>query len=100
MEKFIYYNELFDIYNSFINENNSNIFKLYYEENLSMQEISNLVGLTKSRVGNIIKTIEKKLDDLENKLNLYKKKLILEELLDIEDISIIKDKVKEVLDYE
>lgn len=100
MEKFIYYNELFDIYNSFINENNSNIFKLYYEENLSMQEISDLVGLTKSRVGNIIKTIEKKLDDLENKLNLYKKKLILEELLDIEDISIIKDKVKEVLDYE
>jgi uncharacterized protein len=98
MEKFIYYNELFNIYSSFINENNSNIFKLYYEENLSMQEISDLVGVTKSRVGTIIKNTEHKLDKLENNLELYKKKNILEDLLLIDDINIIKENIsKQIL---
>lgn len=100
MEKFIYYNELFDIYGSFINEKNSNIFTLYYEENLSMQEISEIVGVTKSRIGTMIKTIEKKLDSMEDKLGLYKKKNILVDILELDDINIIKDKVKEILDYE
>ena len=100
MEKFIYYNELFDIYGTFINEKNSNIFILYYEENLSMQEISEIVGVTKSRIGTMIKTIEKKLDSMEDKLGLYKKKNILVDILELDDINIIKDKVKEILDYE
>ncbi len=100
MEKFIYYNELFDIYGTFINEKNSNIFTLYYEENLSMQEISEIVGVTKSRIGTMIKTIEKKLDSMEDKLGLYKKKNILVDILELDDINIIKDKVKEILDYE
>ncbi len=100
MEKFIYYNELFDIYGTFINEKNSNIFTLYYEENLSMQEISEIVGVTKSRIGTMIKTIEKKLDSMEDKLGLYKKKNILVDILELDDINLIKDKVKEILDYE
>ena len=100
MEKFIYYNELFDIYGSFINEKNSNIFTLYYEENLSMQEISEIVGVTKSRIGTMIKTIEKKLDSMEDKLGLYKKKNILIDILELDDVNLIKDKVKEILDYE
>ena len=100
MEKFIYYNELFDIYGTFINEKNSNIFTLYYEENLSMQEISEIVGVTKSRIGTMIKTIEKKLDSMEDKLGLYKKKNIVVDILELDDINIIKDKVKEILDYE
>ncbi len=98
IENYIY--GLFDIYGSFINEKNSNIFTLYYEENLSMQEISEIVGVTKSRIGTMIKTIEKKLDSMEDKLGLYKKKNILVDILELDDINIIKDKVKEILDYE
>ena len=37
---------------------------------------------------------------MEDKLGLYKKKNILVDILELDDINIIKDKVKEILDYE
>ena len=42
MEEFLYYGELFDIYGNLLNESNKKYYQLYYEENLTLQEIADL----------------------------------------------------------
>lgn len=39
-EEYIYYNALFDIYGNLLNERESEIYRLFYEEDLSLQEIA------------------------------------------------------------
>ena len=97
MEKFLYYNELFLIYKELINDKTSEIFNLYYGENLSMQEIADLKNISKSRVGIVIKNVQKKLDNFEKKLRLYEKNKFLNELLDLNDINEIKEKIEKLL---
>ena len=97
MEKFLYYNELYLIYKDLFNEKNKEIFDLYYGENLSMQEIADLKNISKSRVGIVIKNIENKLDDLEEKLKIYEKNNKLKEIIKITDIKIIKQEIENIL---
>ena len=97
MEKFLYYNELYLRYRFLLNNNNSEIFDLYYGENMTMQEIADIKGISKSRVGTIIKNVEKKLDDYETKLHLYAKDMALKELLKETKIEIIKEKIENIL---
>lgn len=97
MEKFLYYNELYLIYKDLINDNNSEIFNLYYGENLSMQEIADIKEISKSRVGLVIKNVEKKLDNYENILNIYKKNNELRKLLDINDLKLLKNKLENII---
>ena len=97
MEKFIYYNELYLIYKELINNKTLDIFDLYYGENLSMQEIADIKNISKSRVGTIIKSIEQKLDKYEEALCLYKKYNKLNELLELEDINIIKMELDKII---
>ena len=97
MEDFVYYNDLFDIYRFTITETNQTIFTYYYAENLSMQEIADIKNISKSRVGTIIKNIEQKLDKYEEALCLYKKYNKLNELLELEDINIIKMELDKII---
>ena len=97
MEKFLYYNELYLIYKDLINDKNSEIFNLYYGENLSMQEIADIKEISKSRVGMIIKNVEKKLDNYEKKLKIYDKNNKLNELLNINDIKLLKEKLEKII---
>ncbi len=97
MENFVYYGMLFDIYKDLLNEKVTDYFKLYYEENLTLQEIADLKKVSKSYVGNIIKKTSKKLEELENKLHIYENKEKLEKLLEIDDIKKIKEKLKEII---
>ena len=94
MEKFLYYNELYLIYKDLINDKNREVFDLYYGDNLTMQEIADIKKISKSRVGIIIKNVEKKLDNYEKFLNIYKKNKKLNELLELDDL----DKIKKELD--
>ena len=48
MEEFLYYGELFDIYGNLLNESNKKYYQLYYEENLTLQEIADLEQVSKS----------------------------------------------------
>ncbi|MBQ7031173.1 MAG: DNA-binding protein [Bacilli bacterium] len=97
MEKFLYYNELYLIYKDLINDKTSEIFDLYYGENLSMQEIADIKEISKSRVGIIIKNAEKKLDTLENALRIYEKNNKLNNLLEINDINKIKEEIEKII---
>jgi predicted DNA-binding protein YlxM (UPF0122 family) len=97
MNNFIYYNNLFDIYSSFLTDNQKEIFILYYEENLSMQEIADLKKVSKSFVGKSIKDSEDKLNTLENTLHNFQNKESLNKLLVESDIKILKDKLKLII---
>ena len=94
MEKFLYYNELYLIYKNLISEKAGEIFDLYYGENLSMQEVADVKGISKSRVGIIVKNIEKKLDNLELALGIYEKNNKLNDLLKMDNIEHIKEEIE------
>ena len=97
MNKFEYYNSLFLIYKDLIKENNREIFDLYYGENLTMQEIAELKGISKSRVGSIIKNVENKLDNYENKLKIVSNNLKLQKVLELESADLIKKEIEDIL---
>lgn len=97
MEKFLYYNELYLIYKGLLNNNNSEIFDLYYGENMTMQEIADLKNISKSRVGSIIKTVEKKLDKYESILKIYVKQEKLNNILELDDIEKMKKAIVSIL---
>lgn len=94
MEKFVYYGELYNIYKDLLTKNSQDIFSLYYEENLTLQEIADNLNVSKSYVGNVIKKSEKKLDDLEHSLQIYARKTKVMELSTSDDIKYIKDELK------
>ena len=98
MEKFVYYSLLSDIYKGLLTEKNYRIINLYYSENLSMQEIADLLKVSKSFVGTSIKNTEAKLDDLENKLHNLKRIQKLRELLEEKDIDTIKKEIQKLID--
>ena len=97
MEKFIYYGEIFNIYKDLLAKNIQEIFSNYYEDNLTMQEIADNLGVSKSYVGNALKRTEKKLDDLEDKLHIYDNRLKLNETLEKDNIEDIKKVIKSIL---
>ena len=97
MNKFEYYNALFLIYKDLIKENNREIFDLYYGENLTMQDIAELKGISKSRVGSIIKNVENKLANYENKLKIVSNNLKLEKILELDNINLIKKEIEDIL---
>ncbi len=91
-EEYIHYNQLFDIYGNLLNEREKEIFSLFYEEDLSLQEIADLRSVSKSAIGNTITTINNKLDTYEEKLEFLKKINELEILVEkIENKKLQKD---------
>ena len=52
MNKFLYYNDLFNFYKELLTTKEKEIFALYYEENYSMGEISENLNISRSAVGN------------------------------------------------
>ena len=97
MEKFVYYGELFGIYKDLLASNVQSIFSNYYEDNLTLQEIADNLGVSKSYIGNIIKKSEKKLDNLEDTLHIYHNNKRLNEALEKDDIDDMKKIIKSIL---
>ena len=97
MEKFLYYNELYLIYKDLINTKTTDVFDLYYGENLSMQEIADIKNISKSRVGSIIKTIQNKLDKYESILKVYENNQKLLNLLEMNNINEIKKNIENII---
>lgn len=97
MEKFIYYNELLEIYGKLLTDKSYKIMEYYYKENLSTGEIAELMGVSRSFIGNTIKKAEQKLDNLENILHNFQKNKELKELQELEKMEDIKEKIKEIL---
>lgn len=62
-----------DFYGVLLTQNQSEIVSMYYDENLSLGEISSIKNISRNAVRDTIVRATKKLEDLEDKLNLIVK---------------------------
>ncbi len=75
-------NILYDFYGELLPPRQKEIFRLYYEDNLSLAEIAEEYGLTRQGVHETVKRSEKKLRDYESKLKLINRSQWEEETID------------------
>ena len=97
MEDFIYYNGLFDIYGCLLTEKEQNTFRDYYQEDMSLAEIADENNVSRSAVQKTVKTVLDKLKYYEDKLNIYVNNRKMNNILNSNNISEIKQVIQEIL---
>lgn len=91
-------NELFDLYGSLLTTKEQEIFKLYYEEDLSLSEISENLHISRSAISKTLKTGENKLMSFEEKIKKLTLKQELKNILKEEDVKEIKKRITEIIE--
>ena len=92
MEKFIYLNNLYDLYGLLLTKKQQLYFEEYYFNNLSYGEISEKYQISRNACFRQLKIIENKLLEYEEKLKLfYKKEKINDIIKNIDDSKIKKE---------
>ena len=89
----VYLNDLYDIYSELLTTKEKEIFEDYYQNDLSLSEISENNSVTRNAIHKTIKNVEEKLNNYENKLNIYKKKQDIIKLIDKQEY----DKILDIL---
>lgn len=97
MEKFIYYTRLFDCYKKLLSANECATFSSYYEDNLSMQEIADNKGVSKSAIGASLKNTEMKLMSYEQALHLEARLEKVRKLIPKVDDEKIRESLEQIL---
>lgn len=97
MEEFVIYNDLFDIYGCLLTEKEQVTFKDYYQENYSLSEIATDNNVSRTAVLKKLKKVLEKLNYYESNLHLYEYFKKLRDLLKIDDVSIIKKEIENIL---
>ncbi len=77
MDRVVYLNLLYDLYKELFTEKQQMYFEAYYFENLSLGEIAENNDVSRNAVHNQIKIMEEKLIELEDKLQLNKKRELI-----------------------
>lgn len=85
MEKFVYLNELYDLYGELLTIKQKKYFEDYYFNNLSYGEMSLRYNVSRNAIYHQLQLIEKKLNDYEEKLNLYRKKQKINDIIELID---------------
>ena len=83
MEKFVYLNELFDLYGELLTDKQQMYFKDYYFNNLSYGEIGDKYQVSRNAIYHQLQLIEKKLLFFEEKLKLYIKKQEINDIIEL-----------------
>ena len=89
----IYLNDLYDIYFELLTDKEKEIFEDYYQNDLSLSEISENNNVTRNAIHKTVKNVEDKLNNYESKLNIYKKKEEIKKLIDNKEY----DKIIDIL---
>lgn len=63
----------YDFYGSFLTEKQSNLFELYYNDDLSLAEIAEIIGISRQGVRDGLERARKKMLLMEEKLGLVEK---------------------------
>jgi predicted DNA-binding protein YlxM (UPF0122 family) len=82
---------LFECYSSLLTSSQKEVFSSYYAYDLSLGEIAESRGISRSAVEDMIEKTSKKLEDYEKKLGLKKKKEELLALANKGDIEALKE---------
>ena len=96
MEKRQYYVVLYDFYGNLLNEKQQQYFEYYYFDNLSLQEISEELNVSRNAIHKSLKIIEDKLEFYEDKLKLYQKQQQLNLILEKIEDNNIKEQIKKL----
>ena len=70
---------LLDFYGELLSERKRSVLEMYYDEDYSLSEIADLIGISRQGVRTIIKKSESELFFYEEKLGLAKKMLTVEQ---------------------
>lgn len=97
MENREYLNKLFDIYKDLLTNVEQDTFINYYMEDLSLSEIAENRGISKSSVGKTLNGVEEKLKNYEEKLKIEAMKSNILKSLNTTDIEILKSKIINIL---
>lgn len=97
MENREYLNNLFDIYKNLLTKIEQETFINYYGEDLTLSEIAENRGISKSSVGKTLNNVEDKLKQYEESLKIFSLKNDLKEILELNDINKIKNKLKNLI---
>lgn len=81
MEKNVKMCMLLDSYSSLLTQKQRECMRLYYEEDFSLSEISELLNISRQGVRDCLKKAENSLERMEKELGLVKRGLKLEKLL-------------------
>ena len=81
LEKAMRINQLFDVYGELLTPRQKEVFQYYYHEDLSYQEIADLLGISKAAIYDNISKTSVILEDYEVKLHLVS---LIEELSALE----------------
>ena len=81
MPKNLYVSALLDVYGAVLNEKQRELCEYYYNDDLSLAEIAENVGITRQGVRDLIKRAEQTLVSLEEKCRYCERFLKLKELV-------------------
>ena len=96
MENRIRMNNLYDYYKELLTEKQREYFEQYFFDNLTLKEISENFNVSRNAVHKQLKEVEEKLEFYEDKLKLFQKKEMIEELIEPLDKR-IKEKIEELI---
>src|SRR5690554_7462520 len=74
LEKNVRMLTLFDIYGELLTDKQQTFFKLYYEQDYSLQEISTMYDVSRNAVYDSLKKVEEHLENYETKLKILEQK--------------------------
>ncbi|HLV50182.1 MAG TPA: sigma factor-like helix-turn-helix DNA-binding protein [Erysipelothrix sp.] len=86
LKKTLHYNTLFDIYEKLLTKRQREVYIFYYHEDLSYQEIADILNISKAAVYDTVKRTTDFLEDTEKKLGINDKYVkIISELEKLND---------------
>lgn len=97
MEDYIYYGELYDLYQQLFTDKQRTYFEDYYFQNLSLGEMAENYQVSRNAIFRQLHIVTNKLEEYEEKLHLLKKKKKLEEISQSIDNLDIKRKLQELI---
>ncbi|MBR3161987.1 MAG: hypothetical protein IKF19_04580 [Bacilli bacterium] len=97
MEKRDYLIVLYDYYGDLFTNKQKEYFEDYYFNNLSLGEISDNINISRNAVHKVIKSVEDKLLFYEKVLKLYKKSILLREIIDKVEDSELKSELERLI---
>lgn len=97
MEDYVYYGELYDLYQQLLTDKQRAYFEDYYFQNLSLGEMAENYQVSRNAIFRQLHIVTKKLEEYEEKLQLLQKKRMLEEISQSIDNLDIKKKLEELI---
>ncbi len=97
MDRFLHYNNLFSIYKDLLTDKEKEMFSMYYQDDLSMSEIADNEEVSRSRVGNVIKTVEEKLDNYESIIHKQKMLDSIQKCIKMSDLEEIRANLERII---